>query len=675
MDPTTWGGSIPSKGANVEVPAGFTVFVRSDQIPRVGYLTVGGRLQFDPSINTRLSLDTLITEKSGELVVGTQKEPIKPSVTAEIIFADSGAVSKVKDPKLLGRGALLQGKTTIYGQAKTAFVAVSRFPRRGDSHVTLKSRPEGWRVGDHIVIAGTDPTDPRSDEKVTITRVEGAKIHFSPSLKRDHSAPLSDLDVHVANLTRNVVLRSENAKRNHRGHVMFIHTNAADVSYASFIDLGRSDKVLGYNDHEFVDLNPFIPAIVRGGKNVRGRYPVHFHKGGVAQNGQPAKVHGSVVQGSIGWGFVNHSSHVNFTQNVTYDVVGGAYFTEAGDELGAFVENIALRTVHPNDPLNSEDEVDPDTREHLQDYGFQGDGFWFHGPNVRVEGNIVSGASGHGYIWWPEGLLERMPDGSTQKVFHDTAHVPNGELIGRNGTRMQIYDVPMRSFVGNQAYSATKGIEIFYLHTEFFGDGLHEEDGTIDPPRAYDRQLRSVLDGSIVWNVEKTAFAAPYVNRVTVRNSRFVGAGLSNTIGLDLAHFQNEVGLVVENNTIQGFGTGMRLSRSADISTRGNRVSGNRVNVAQVAAIDPEDEEDFDEDEFDEDRSEDEEMGDDFESFAEEKAAEIAWLNEAMEEARNTALGRAIARMIPKLERISDEDDFWDLFEPLAEEIEERWDF
>lgn len=582
-DPAIWSDAVvPDGWAKVHIPQGVSVAVDGLIDVPAKTLRVDGTLTFAHDTDTELKVDTLVTSASGHLVIGTAGRPISSDVTARIVIADDGAIDKSWDPGLISRGLLLHGKTTINGLEKTAHAALAEFPMSGDTQLTLKSAPVGWSVGDRLVIAGTDANDPTSDETVTITAIDGATIRFDTPLARDHAAPRADLDVHVANLTRNVEISSQSADPGHRGHVMVMHTNDATINYARFDDLGRSDKILGYNDHEFTDLDPAIPATDLGGDNVRGRYSVHFHKGGTDKDGNAAQVKGSVVTDDPGWGFVNHSSHVNFIENVTHNIAGGAYFTEAGDEIGAFIDNIALRTVNPDMPLLNGPEIDPDTREGRQDYGFQGDGFWFHSPNVRVEGNIVSGASGHAYIWWPEGLLERNADGSTSKVFHDTANVPNGDLIGPDGTRMQIMDVPIASFDGNQGYASTKGIQIFYLHTEFFGDGLHNEDGTIDPPAAYDAQMRSTLSNSTIWNVAQSAFAAPYANRLTLDNLRLVGSGEAGTVGLDLSHFMNAIGLEVQDVTIDGFGVGMRVTTEGEVSTQGTTFANNLVDTQDI---------------------------------------------------------------------------------------------
>ena len=397
--PSTWvGGVEPAPGARVHVPADVTVTVDRVITTEVKTIRVDGTLRFDPDVDTTLMVDTLVTTASGTLEIGTAAAPIGPDVTARIIFADDGPIDRGWDPTLVSRGAILHGDTVIHGSEKRSFAAVSAFPQAGDTTVRLAEAPTGWRPGDQIVIAGTDPSDPTSDERRTITSVEGSVVGIDAPLVLDHAAPRADLEVHVANLTRNVTFSSENSEIGRRGHVMIMHTNNATIDHAAFRGLGRSDKARGYDDIEFVDLNPYLPAEVLGGDNVRGRYSLHFHRGGTDRNLAPATVNGSVVSDDPGWGFVNHSSHVAFTDNVAYDIVGAAYYTEAGDEIGSFTGNIAIRIVNPNLPLKAGaegEEFDPDARESRQDYGFQGDGMWLHSPNVSVENNVFSGVSGH----------------------------------------------------------------------------------------------------------------------------------------------------------------------------------------------------------------------------------------------------------------------------------------
>ncbi|MEM7340575.1 MAG: G8 domain-containing protein [Actinomycetota bacterium] len=583
--PGTWNaGAAPKAGSRVHIPAGLTVTVDRVETAEIKTIRVDGALRVDPAVDTELRVDTLVTTPGGVLELGTAAAPIAPDVTARITFADDGPIDRQWDPTLVSRGALLHGTTVMHGAEKRAFVPVAEFPAAGDTSVQLADAPTGWQPGDVIVIAGTDPSDPTSDEQRTITAIDGTVVTLDSPLALDHAAPQADLAVHVANLTRNVRITSANTDVSRRGHVMLAHTNDASIDYVWFDGLGRSDKARGYDDLEFIDLNPYIPARVLGGDNVRGRYSLHFHRGGTDRTAAPARVHGSVVSDDPGWAFVNHSSHVEFTDNVAYDIVGAAYYTEAGDEIGSFAGNIAIRIVNPNMPLKGGidgDEVDPDAREGRQDYGFQGDGMWLHSPNVRVEDNVFSGISGHAVIVWPEGLLERNPDGSTSKVFHDTANVAGGDLIGPAGTPMQIMDVPIPSFRGNQAYSVTRGVQLFYLHTEFFGEGLYYEDCTIDPPAEYDSQLRSTFADSTIWNMDQVGFAAPYTNRITIDGLRIVGDGRSDTVGIDVGHFRNERGIEITDVTVDGTGVGIRISAEAEVTLRGERLS-NTTDVQYV---------------------------------------------------------------------------------------------
>ena len=581
----TWGGNAPSNGAFVKIPSGITVTVDSVVSARLETVRIDGTLSFANSVNTQLNLDNLVSNCGGTLQIGTAQAPINANVEAKIVFIDDGPMDRSLDPAMLGRGAILHGRTEIYGASKLPFTTVAQFPKAGDKFIQLEAVPTGWRIGDSIVIAGTIANNPSSDEKRVISSINGKQVSFTTPLERDHAAPKSDLKVHVANLTRNVRIYSESQSIPRRGHFMIMHTNNAAIHHAWFDDMGRSDKALGYNDFAFPDLDPRLDPIPLGGDNIRGRYSLHFHKGGTKKGSKPGVVNGTVVTDDPGWAFVNHSSHVEFTNNVSHNIVGAAYYTEAGDEIGAFVGNIALRTVNPKMPLlggPDSEEVDPDAREGRQDFGFQGDGMWFHGPNVRVENNVISGASGHAFIWWPEGLLEVSPEGKMVKIFHDTENVPNGHLIGPAGTKMQIMDVPMGTFKGNTAYSATKGVQIFYLHTEFFGNGLHIEDGTIDPPASYDAQLRSTLSDTTLWHMDQVAFAAPYCNRITAQGLRIVGDGDPTTIGIDFGHFQNDIGNIITNPSVEGFGIGVRLTTQGEVSLSGGSFSNNGTDVQYI---------------------------------------------------------------------------------------------
>ncbi|MEM6468104.1 MAG: G8 domain-containing protein [Planctomycetota bacterium] len=559
-DPATWhGGQVPEENGRVVIPQGLTVTIDSPLEEEFEWIRIDGTLSFATDVNTELRVETLVSSSCGNLVIGSAAAPVSANVSAKIVFVDNGDIDRSADPNLLSRGALLQGTTTIHGAQKSAWLRLQSQPTAGTTQLELIDEPFGWQIGDELVITGTNPDDPTGDELATIASIDGNTVTLTSPLMKDHVAPQSDLDVHVANNTRNVTFTSENPSIQRRGHVMFMHTLDVDVNYAGFHQLGRTDKSIPVDDSEWDHNDEHVDL---GGSHVRGRYSVHFHRGGVDLNSDPAKVHGSVVTDDSGWAYVNHSSNVDFTNNVAYNTVGAAYNTEAGDEIGSFINNIAIRTVNPNDPLNNPDPENrfanaPDARDRLMDFGWQGDGFWFHGPQVRVEGNVVSGATGHAYIYWTEPLLEK----GLGPAFIDTKNLPNGDLLGPPGTRADITEGPVTSFDNNIAYNATHGLAMYYLHA----GGIGPEEGET----AYWDQLNSTFSNSTLWGIKQTAVEAPYGSRMTFDNLRIIGSGQSGSIGMKLDHFWNIARFDFNSLDIKGFETGIALPTGGTVTIEG----------------------------------------------------------------------------------------------------------
>ena len=336
----TWrDGRIPESGSRVLIPEGISVDVDDQFTASLDWIRINGELHFATTVDTELRVDTLVSAPGSRLQIGTPDQPVNAAVKAQIVFADRGPLDIAEDPMLLGRGAILHGATVIHGHAKTSALAAVEQLLRGDQQLVLETIPQGWAVGDRLVIAGTRP-DGTGDESVLIEAIDGHRIALDRPLLHDHATPRDHLRVHVANLTRNVFFGSENKALDRRGHVMFMHTRDVDVSHVAFNDLGRTDKSRSLDSPYFDEEGFFAEGT---GTNTGGRYSVHFHRNGVDRQRAPSIVQGSVVSGNPGWGFVNHSSYVDFIDNVAYDVYGAAYSTEAGDEIGSFENNIAVR--------------------------------------------------------------------------------------------------------------------------------------------------------------------------------------------------------------------------------------------------------------------------------------------------------------------------------------------
>ncbi len=564
---STWGGSLPGENGRVVIPSGITVTINSELAAEFEWIRIdnNGKLAFNPSVTTLLKVETIVSNMSGEFEIGTSTSPIASDQTATVIF--SGQQQAIdfgsNDPGYLKRGAILMGKTIIHGEEKSSWHALTSVPEVEATSVVLSATPTNWKVGDRIVITGTDPDNFTTEEVRTISGIDGATVSFAESLVNQRPVPpgASDLKVHIANLSRNILFTSEyttvpgEGNRGYRGHVMIMHSPNADIRYAQFKQLGRTNKQILVDDWFFPDDLPYEKG---DGFNVRGRYSVHFHRGGVTPNSTPAVFRGNAVEDDPGWGIVNHSSNVDIIDNVTYNIVGGAYQTEAGDEIGSFVNNIAIRTVNPDYPMQNPNTAAPDVKEISQDFAFQGDAFWVHGGGVNLEGNVASGSSGHAFIYWPEGLIEVMIGQNTFQA----ANIPNGNLLEE--ANIGTHWVPVKKFVNNTGYSSTKGFTTFYLHTNFFVD---EESIPIE----FLNTVQTTIEDLTIWNIRERGIDMNYTDRISFKNLRIHGDKEPNRIGIDANHFRiNFKGAYLfENPVITGFEIGVDVPTQGEVWFKG----------------------------------------------------------------------------------------------------------
>ena len=559
-DPAIWEGrSIPGPLAKILIPPGKTLVVDGEIDTRIKIIRVQGKLAFSTASNTALKVETVVQDMSGSLEIGTASNPLAADKTCRITIIDEGDI-QLRTAQW-EKGFIMMGHTTVYGAKKDAWIEVSRNPLSGDRSISLSRAAEGWLPGDRIVITGTDAVDPTSDEVVEIASVSGRTINLRTGLSKSHSAPRNDLKVHVANLSRNIIIESENGSSNRgldRGHMMFMSLNV-DMNNVRLHKMGRTRKDRPVDDW-FIDEDD---RFITGAKtNIRGRYSIHFHRGGVNPGMTPAYVRGCVVEDDPGWAYTSHSAFVHFDNNVSYNVIGGGFQTEAGDEIGSFTNNIAIRTVNPDFPLRLPGEESfPDLRENAQDFAFQGDGFWVHGGGVRLIGNVASGCSGHGFIYWPEGLIEPDdPMGTYYNTFvPSNLGLPNGINISEPGVLATGW-ASIAGFESNQVYSATIGLATYYLHTTFFFD-----EADYDPN--YISSVHSTFDGFVGWNLFSQGIQLNYTERVTFKNVTLINDRRNaQTTGLMATHFRVMNKQVFENLDIEGFATGLALPPQGQVT-------------------------------------------------------------------------------------------------------------
>src|SRR6202035_4990795 len=423
-DATTWDAGVPGNGAIVSIPSPRHVTVTSQEPSRLRFVQVNGQLTMWIQGSTRLFVDTLLVASGGLFGIGDPTHPVKAGNVAELVFiswngnpindpaATCVPASSCWDPLEQSRGFISMGQVRIYGEIKTHMVPMTADALKGSTSLTVDSAPSNWKPGDQIVLTGSyfqrvaTPTSSQ-DERLTITAISGSAMSFSPPLVYDHVRPRSDLHLHVANLTRNVVFRSESTNIPLRGHVMLMNGDV-DIRDVALVNLGRTDKSRPLNDF-LVTLYTDPPSTTATdysiasqtanlATNRRGRYSLHFHLNGTLPGSPPpSKVYNSVVDGTVCWGFVSHSSHVDFQNNVAYNFTGAGFVTEFGDELGNFTNNIAIRGIGNGEyrPFRIVF-ANPARPQPLADFAFSGDGFWFQGPAAQATNNVADGCDGAG---------------------------------------------------------------------------------------------------------------------------------------------------------------------------------------------------------------------------------------------------------------------------------------
>lgn len=500
--PATWqGGQVPGTDANVHIPAAVAVTVDDFQTLRLRTVRVDGTLQFAAA--SRLFVDTVIVMLAGIFRV---EQP-----NARVTFADRGPIDTVWDHHQFSRGLVSMGTFVVAGRTPSPFLKLATPAPAGATTLSLDKEPFDWRVGDRLVVPGTTPYA-NQDEQRTITALTGTTVTLSAPLAYTHAPSVAGLPLYVAHVTRDAVFESESMAIPRRGHVMVMHRNTSVVG-GWFKDLGRTDKSI----------------VVNPTTNVRGRYPLHVHRTGIDFAQPPVVVRHTVIENAPGWGLTSHSSYVVAEDNVTLNAFGAGFVAEAGNEIGSFRRNIAVRTPGVQDDNHSRDDQ--------QDYGFRGDGFWLQGGNVEIKDNVAAGAADHGYMVWARGLVE-ADLGNVQAVVPTANLVNPAWAMGKDFLDVQY--VPLRSFAGNVAYACGEGMQTIYLLYQI----LQAEGGP-------GHTGRSVIDKLTVWGVKAIGVDIPYTEQLTLQNSTILGDPSQNPYtGTGVSHNLDVRDILFVNNWI-----------------------------------------------------------------------------------------------------------------------------
>jgi hypothetical protein len=551
--PSTWnGGQVPTANHVVRILPSHTVTIADTSA--VAYtVVIDGKLAFAPTVSTRLKA-TNVQVMAGEmgmgtrgiLEVGTAASPIAAGVTAEIIIANSPLGGGVADPLQFGTGITAVGKVSMHGSLKTpTFVRLATEPRAGHTTLALSEAVAGWKAGDRLVLPDTrhikesevtgagwmNAVNQWEERTVQAVSTDGRTLTLNSALQYDHLGArdlnnVLELLPHVGNLTRNVIVRSEDPAGT-RGHMLGIHMADVDIRYALFKDLGRTT---------YLPLNTTSNHI--------GRYPIHIHHLSgplpTPANGFQFTVIGNAVDGGsvetkFKWGIAVHGSHYgSITDNVVYNYNGAAIATEDGSEsFNVFDHNFALRGIgEPNDSVS----------EARMAMGTEGVGFWFRGPNNFVRNNVAANyqnpttEAAYGYVY--------------QFRYLGNIAVPNfkgamnsGDFTTRNGNNL-----PILQFENNEAYGAMQGgFTVWWV-------------SSLDP-QPYANAQESVIKDLKLWNVYNKAVYMYPAQKVTfdglkIRGNVHAGGARCCGNGVYFADYSSK-GIVIRNSNIQGMDEGI----------------------------------------------------------------------------------------------------------------------
>ena len=612
--PATWGtvSQIPGDGDRVLIPSGFRVTVQRLEDSRIRFIRVEGELRLWIHSDSRLKTETLYVAPDSTLRIGNVSNPVKAGVQAEIVLLSSQTpIDAVWDPKQLSRGLVSDGQIRLFGEEKAHMVTTSRNVRAGATGMLVDRAVDttlvGWQDGDEVVIPGTvfarvAGESSSQDERRSVT-VSGNRLTFASPLIHDHLRVAAHLKLHVVNLTRNLVIRSEHDQPiADRGHFM-IRNSDVDIRHIALIGLGRTDKSVPLDD---IDVNLVVgppqtytlqsPSTI---SNRRGRYSLHFHRNGIQPNAAtpPSKVYGSVVIDAVGWGFVNHSSHVDFRENIAYDFVGAGFVTEAGDELGNFYDNVAIRGTG-NGEYRKVRLVFKNTArpQPLSDFGFSGDGFWFQGPAIRVRNNVASGCDGAGMIFFTTGAPEIDQTFAVGSNIHNRyAYFFENDLDAIYGSqptwtprrwdhgtpaepRVVISDLPILEMDGFDAYGNFVGFRLRFNNN---GNGSWYGENPFDYNVHYSSTgptpiLRQEISNLRLWNNEQ-GFRTRYSQQGDWDNVEVINRlAYTDPIGGDVfvghdgaEFFHATTGMVFTNLSIDGYPIAGWLVRDDPASANG----------------------------------------------------------------------------------------------------------
>jgi hypothetical protein len=420
--PATWQPArIPKQGDRVRISRGTRVVYDAESKDVLRLVQVVGTLMFVRDRNTELNVAVLKVQNNDEcsengfacdfhavtdngepleaprgelpaLEVGTLAEPIPPQFTARIRLHYLDGMNKDSTPAVV----CCASRMDLHGAPLSrTWVKLGTDVKPGDQQVTLSEDVTGWRVGDEVIVTGSQHhgssgqfrkkpellnTEPRR-----ITAIDGRVLTLDAPLKHPHFGS-GNYRSEVANLSRNVIIESANPD-GVRGHTMYHRFSQGGISYARFSHLGK--------------------------EGVLGRYAIHFHLCGETMRGV-AVLGAAIVDSHNRWVTIHGTNHLVVRDCVGYRSVGHGFFLEDGTEVYNVLDrNLGVQAFHGR----------PLPRQVLSFDPNDGAAFWWaNGRNTLIR-NVSCENDEYGFRYdsqkrsnFDSNLPVVMPDGKEKTV-------------------------------------------------------------------------------------------------------------------------------------------------------------------------------------------------------------------------------------------------------------------
>jgi hypothetical protein len=380
-NPATWGGRLPDANSAVTIPAGTTITL--DTSINVKSLEIAGVLEVAAKELT-VNANWVMVSSGGSFRAGSANQPFAGKLKVNLTGIASDANVMGMGTKFLGT---MGGDLQLYGTPKRAWTKLAATANRAQSQLALLEAPDGWQVGDEIVVAPTD-YDPLEVETRTITAIAGNTITLNAPLNNMHWGTLQTINgiqidqrAEVANLSRNITVSgATDSLGDFGGHMMFMTGSVVRLDNVEVTRMGQLGRV--------------------------GRYPVHFHV--LGDGGSRSTMTNSVIHRTFQRGLVIHqTNNLTIKNNVIFDTVGMQYFLEDGVETGnRFERNLGVlaRKVPDGRSLSNE----------RVDRGDNAPGperpaiFWITNThNTFIDNAAVGAIGGWGYAFRPTDVIPK----------------------------------------------------------------------------------------------------------------------------------------------------------------------------------------------------------------------------------------------------------------------------